>query len=149
MIINMMMPVEIPDDYDRAQYEDMGLKVLKVLKCNTLTTIRDGLKTVSEISEDERDLMLNRKSNFFVRDKSIPEAKRMFDSWYDTSNGERIDSMDKIKELEKKGQVFCTPEEAQSEAKKNRKYIDEKYKREEGKRFDERMMPVLKRQGLI
>ena len=149
MKIHMMLPIEIPDDYDRAQFNGMDMSVLKVLTGNTLLTIKDGVKTEETISDEERESMMKRKSNFFLRDKSIPEAKRMFDSWYDTSNGERIDSMEKIKEMEKNGQVFCTPDEAQAEAKKNRKYIDEKYNREEGKRFDERMMPVLKRNGII
>lgn len=76
-------------------------------------------------------------------------TRARWDSYFDTSTGEMIDSYDKVKEKERSGMVYCSPDEAQAEARKNRKHIDAEYSRGEQKRFDERMMPVLKRQGLI
>lgn len=89
----------------------------------------------------------------FVVDKVNPrkhlESSHIWDSWFDTSTGEVIDSMDKIREKERNGQVFCSDEEAKAESRKQRKHIDAEYSKGEQQRFNDRMMPVLKRQGII
>ena len=147
MKLKVQVEITLQDDLDRVMSKGLDLRVFYAVKGNVVTVIKNGKTRTRAMSDTIIERLCGNRGNYMKMD--LPQAKHMFDSWYDTSTGQRIDSMDMIKDQEKNGRVFCTHEEATAEAKKNRRDIDDKSRREENKRFEERMYPVLRRNGVI
>jgi len=65
-----------------------------------------------------------------------------FMSFFDDANGQNIWNRDQIKEMERMGQVMLTPQEAEREFKKNKRYKDQKFQQKSSKLFEEKLIKL-------
>ena len=142
-------PLEISADYDRCCSKGTDVSVWYVVYGTDVMIIRHGKTRWAYCLPETIDNHFGNKHNYHLRDKSIPESKHEFDSFFDTSTGKEIWKSEQIKDQERSGQVFCTPREAKEEAAKNKKHLIEKDSRRHSKEFREAMVPVLKRAGVF
>ena len=94
---------------------------------------------------DGKIFHVDKDNNGEYVNQGIKKTKREFDSFFDTSIGETIWRSEQIRDKERAGQVFCSPEEAQKEARKNRAEIDNKARVESNARLREKILPILQR----
>lgn len=97
--------------------------------------------------QDKDPITIDMQGNL-VEDSYMP-TKHIWDTFYDTANGESVDSMDKMRAREKAGQVFCSPDEASREANRNRREIESRTQQANSKEFRASMRDTLRRTGAI
>jgi hypothetical protein len=69
--------------------------------------------------------------------EGVSKNTNNFNSFFDTSTGQQITSLEQIKEMESKGMHFMTHDEAQRETRKYKKINDEAYNKRRRERIEQ------------
>lgn len=117
------------------------------IECNWYKARYIG-KTATYFYEDKDPITINIYTGETVEDEFRP-TKHIWDTFLDTANGELVDSMDKMRDRERQGQIYCTPDEASREARKNKKYLQEKMNQANSQEFRASMRDTLRRTGTM
>lgn len=147
MRLRVQTELVLPDDLDRVMSKGLDLSTFYAIKGNSVTIIKNGRTRTKDMPNAIIERLCGKRSNYTKMD--LPPMRHMWDTFYDTANGESVDSMDKMRDRERNGQVFCSPDEASREANKNRREIETKTRQANSQEFRASMRETLRRTGTV
>ena len=147
MRLTVQTELVLPDDLDRCMSKGLDLSTFYAVKGNTVTVIKNGRTRTKDMPDAIIERLCGKRSNYTKMD--LPPMRHIWDTFMDTTNGELVDSMDKMRERERCGQVFCSADEASREANKNRREIEQKTRAANSQGFRASMRETLRRTGTV